>query len=39
MYLSAAALAYASIYLSYAIYVAIPLTYFLPEKKLATKAE
>jgi uncharacterized membrane protein len=39
MYLSAAALAYASIYVSYAIYVAIPLTYFLPEKKLAAKGE
>lgn len=39
MYLSAAALAYASIYVSYAIYIAIPLTYFLPEKKLAVKSE
>jgi uncharacterized membrane protein len=39
MYLSAAALAYASIYLAYAIYVAIPLAYFLPERKLAAKTE
>jgi len=37
MYLSAAALAYATILISYAIYVAIPLLYFLPEKKLAEK--
>ena len=37
LYLSASALAYVSIYLSYAIYVAIPLSYFLPEKKLAER--
>jgi uncharacterized membrane protein len=39
MYLLAAALAYMSIYLSYAIYIAIPLLYFLPEKKLTEKTE
>jgi uncharacterized membrane protein len=39
LYFSAAALAYVSIYLSYAIYVAIPLSYFLPEKKLAERGE
>lgn len=39
LYLSAAALAYASIYLSYAIYIAIPLSYFLPEKKLVQRRE
>jgi len=38
-YFSAAVLAYVSIYLSYAIYIAIPLAYFLPEKKLAEKSE
>ena len=37
MYLAAAALAYATIYFSYAIYVAIPLLYFLPERKLAER--
>jgi uncharacterized membrane protein len=39
MYLLAAALAYMSIYLSYAIYIAIPLLYFVPEKKLTEKTE
>ena len=37
LYLSAAVLAYASIYFSYAIYIAIPAMYFLPERKLAEK--
>lgn len=39
LYLSAAALAHVSIYISYAIYVLIPATYFLPEKKLAVDSE
>jgi uncharacterized membrane protein len=39
IYFSAAVLAYVSIYLSYAIYIAIPLAYFLPEKKLAEKSQ
>jgi uncharacterized membrane protein len=39
IYLSAAILAYVSIYLAYAIYIAIPLAYFLPEKKLAEKSQ
>jgi uncharacterized membrane protein len=38
LYGSAVGLAYVSVYLSYAIYVAIPLAYFLPEKKLASRA-
>ena len=39
IYLAAAILAYISIYLAYAIYIAIPLTYFLPEKKLGEKSQ
>src|SRR4029077_7857985 len=35
LYLSAAALAHVSVYISYFIYVLIPAIYFLPEKKLA----
>jgi uncharacterized membrane protein len=37
MYLSAGALAYFSIYISYFVYVLIPAIYFLPEKKLAAE--
>jgi uncharacterized membrane protein len=36
LYLSAAGLAHVSIYLSYFIYVLIPVIYFLPEKNLAS---
>ena len=39
LYLAAAGLAHVSIYISYFIYVLIPATYFLPEKKLATDFE
>jgi uncharacterized membrane protein len=39
LYLSAAALAHISVYISYSIYVLIPAIYFLPEKKLATDTE
>jgi uncharacterized membrane protein len=39
LYLSAAALAHVSIYISYFIYVLIPAIYFLPEKKLAADTE
>jgi uncharacterized membrane protein len=39
LYLSAVPLAYFSIYLSYAIYIAIPLTYFVPERKLAASPQ
>jgi uncharacterized membrane protein len=37
LYLSAGALAYFSIYISYFVYVLIPAVYFLPEKKLAAE--
>lgn len=37
LYLSAGALAYFSIYISYFVYVLIPAIYFLPEKKLASE--
>lgn len=37
LYGSAVGLAYVSVYLSYAIYFAIPLAYFLPEKKLESR--
>jgi uncharacterized membrane protein len=36
LYLSAAPLAYVSIYVSFFIFALIPALYFLPEKKLAT---
>jgi TMEM175 potassium channel family protein len=36
LYLSAGALAHVSIYISYFVYVLIPMVYFLPEKKLAS---
>jgi len=39
LYLSAAALAHVSVYISYFIYVLIPVIYFLPEKKLAADSE
>jgi len=39
LYLSAAALADVSVYISYFIYVLIPAIYFLPEKKLASDSE
>jgi uncharacterized membrane protein len=39
LYLSAAALAHVSVYISYFIYVLIPAIYFLPEKKLASDSE
>ena len=39
LYLSAAALAHVSVYISYFIYVLIPAIYFLPEKKLAADSE
>ena len=39
LYLSAAALAHVSIYISYFIYVLIPAIYFLPERKLAAGSE
>jgi uncharacterized membrane protein len=35
LYLSAGALAHVSIYISYFVYVLIPVIYFLPERKLA----
>lgn len=35
LYLSAGALAHVSIYISYSVYVLIPVVYFLPEKRLA----
>lgn len=35
LYLSAGALAHVSIYISYFVYVLIPVMYFLPERKLA----
>ena len=38
LYASAVGMAYVSVYLSYAIYVAIPLAYFLPEKNLESRA-
>ena len=37
LYLSAGALAYFSIYISYFVYVLIPAAYFLPEKKLTAE--
>lgn len=37
LYLSAVALAYYSIYISYFVYVLIPAAYFLPERKLASE--
>ena len=39
LYLSAGALAHVSIYISYFVYVLIPMVYFLPEKKLASAAK
>jgi uncharacterized membrane protein len=39
VYLTAAGTAHTSIYISYFIYVLIPLLYFLPEKKLAANPE
>jgi uncharacterized membrane protein len=39
LYLSAAAMAHVSVYISYFIYVLIPTIYFLPEKKLAADSE
>jgi uncharacterized membrane protein len=39
LYLSAAAMAHVSVYISYFIYVLIPAIYFLPEKKLAADSE
>jgi hypothetical protein len=35
LYLLAVPLAYVSVYVSFAIFIFIPATYFLPEKKLA----
>ncbi len=37
LYLSAVALAYYSIYISYFVYVLMPAAYFLPERKLASE--
>ena len=37
LYWSGAALAYTHVYVSYAIYLLIPLLYFLPEKRLAKR--
>ena len=39
IYLAAAGSAHISIYISYFIYVLIPVVYFLPEKKLASTSE
>jgi uncharacterized membrane protein len=39
LYLASVPLAYVSVYASFFIFVFIPATYFLPEKKLATEAE
>jgi len=39
LYLSAGALAHVSIYISYSVYVLIPVVYFLPERKLAEQPE
>jgi uncharacterized membrane protein len=39
LYFAAGALAFISVYLSYAIYIAIPIAYFIPERKLAAQRE